>query len=61
MEFVIIWVIAAAIGLLISYSIIRAAVRAALMDHYEAVQRMTAPKDEIADSAPSAPLKWWQR
>ena len=61
MEFVIIWIVGAAVGLLLSYSVIRAAVRAALMDHYEAVQKMSAPADAIADSVPTAPLKWWQR
>ena len=61
MEFVIVWIIGAVIGLLVSYQIVRAAVRAALMDHYEAVQRMSAPGVEGLESVPRAPLKWWQR
>ena len=61
MEFVIVWIIGAAIGLLISYSVIRAAVRAALMDHYEAVQRLTVPIAEGAESGRPTPMKWWQR
>jgi len=60
MEIVIIWIIAAAIGLAVSYSIIRAAVRAALMDHYEAVQGLNAPGSTKGLVAPKAPLKWWQ-
>jgi len=59
--FVLVWVIGAVIGLLVSYQIIRAALSAALMDHHEAVQRMSAPGVVGMESAPAAPLKWLQR
>jgi hypothetical protein len=38
MEYVLIWLIGTAIGLAILYSVIHAAVRAALSDHYKTVR-----------------------
>ena len=61
MEFVLIYIIGVAISLAILYAVIRAAVRMALMDHYEAVQRLEAADLNPPSSAPAAPLKWWQR
>jgi hydrogenase/urease accessory protein HupE len=59
MEFVLIYLIGFAITVAILHAVIRSAVRAAMMDHHEAVERMSGIDPE-ALAAP-APLKWWQR
>ena len=59
MDYIIGYILSAVIVFGILYAVIRSSVRAALMDHHEAVQRLSdAPLDP---AGPPAPLKWWQR